>query len=81
MIFVQLFLYNFLSHTHIIFLFYLFLFLSPLFLTNKKKEQQRCPKNCTRIVVQISLLFSLTSLGLCGKKKNFIKEIISIYFF
>jgi len=41
-IFVQL-LYNFLSYTHIIFLFSLFLFLSP--------------KSCTKIVVQISLLF------------------------
>jgi len=50
-------LYNFFSHTHIIFLFSLFLFLSPLFLTNKKREQQSCPRNCTKIVVQISLLF------------------------
>jgi len=50
MIFVQL-LYNFLSHTHIIFLFSLFLFLSLLFLTNKKREQQCYPK-----IVQLSLL-------------------------
>jgi len=40
MIFVQPFLYNFLSHTHIIFLFSLFSFLSLLFLTNEKREQK-----------------------------------------
>jgi ABC-type Na+ efflux pump permease subunit len=55
-IFVQL-LYNFLTHTHIIFLFSLFFFLSPLFLTNEKREQQGCPESCTKIVVQISLLY------------------------
>jgi hypothetical protein len=62
-IFVQL-LYNFLSHTYIIFLFSLFLFLSPLFMTNEKREQQGCTKSCTKIVVQISLLFLYISLFL-----------------
>jgi len=38
MIFVQPFLYNFIFYIHIIFLSFLFLFLSPLFLTNKKRE-------------------------------------------
>ena len=59
MIFLQPFLYNFISHTHIIFLFSLFLFFSPLFLINEKREQQGCPKSCIKIVVQISLLLKL----------------------
>ena len=42
-ILVQL-LYNFLFHTHIMFLFSLFIFLSLLFLTNEKREQQSCLK-------------------------------------
>ena len=61
MIFVQPFwynfLYNFLSHTYIMFLFSLFLFFSLLFLTNKKREQQSCLKCCTKMIVKISLLF------------------------
>jgi len=54
-ILVQL-LYNFLFHTHIMFLFSLFIFLSLLFLTNEKREQQSCLKGCTKMVVKISLL-------------------------
>jgi len=42
-IFIQL-LYNFLSHTDIIFLFSLFLFLSLSFLTSEKREQKVIPK-------------------------------------
>jgi len=42
MIFVQPFCNNFLSHTHIMLLSYLFRFLSPLFLSNKKIEKQGC---------------------------------------
>jgi len=57
MIFVQ-FLYNFLSHTHIIF-YSLSSFFSLLFLTNKKREKQSYPKSWTKIVVQISLLIYL----------------------
>jgi len=37
---------NFISHTHIILLFSLFLFLSPLILTNKKREKRSCHINC-----------------------------------
>ena len=60
--------YNFLSHTHITFLFSPLLFLSPLFLTNEKREQQGCPKSCTKIVVQISLLLCIRVLK--NSKKN-----------
>ena len=48
MIFVQSFCDNFLSHTYIILLFSFFLFLSPLFLTNKKRERER--KIVTKVV-------------------------------
>jgi len=48
MIFVQPFSNNFLSHTHIIFLFSLFLFLSLLSLTNQRRENQSCHKSCTK---------------------------------
>jgi len=54
-ILVQL-LYNFLSHTHIMFLFSLFFFSLSMFLTNEKRKQQNCLKICTKIVVKISLL-------------------------
>jgi len=37
---------NFISHTHIIFLSYLFF--SPLFLTNEKKEKWSCHKCCIK---------------------------------
>jgi len=46
MIFVQLFCDNFFSYTHVIFFSSLFLFLSPLFLTNKKREKQGCYQSC-----------------------------------
>jgi len=39
---------NFLSHTYIILLFSLFLFLSPLFLTNEKREKRSCHKSCIK---------------------------------
>jgi hypothetical protein len=48
---------NFLSHTHMILLSSLFLFLSPLFLTNKKWEKQGCQQSCHQIYVKISLLY------------------------
>jgi len=50
---------NFLSHTHIIILFSLFLFLSPLFLTNEKREKRSCHQKLYQMVVQISLLFTI----------------------
>ena len=40
MIYVQPLCNNFISHTHIIFLFSLFLFLSSLLLTNKNREKR-----------------------------------------
>jgi hypothetical protein len=48
---------NFLSHTHMMLLSSLFLFLSPLFLTNKKWEKQGCQQICHQMDVKISLLF------------------------
>jgi len=59
---VQL-LYNYLSYTHIMFLFSFFIFFSQLFLTNEKKEQQSCLKGCTKMVVKISLLFLIMTLN------------------
>jgi len=47
---------NFLSHTHIILLFSLFLFLSPLFLTNEMREKRSYHQKLYEMVVQISLL-------------------------
>jgi len=57
MIFVQPFYDNFLSHTHMLFVSSLFIFLSPLFLTNKKREMQSCHQGCLQIDVHISLLY------------------------
>jgi len=48
MIFIQPLCDNFLSHTHIIILFSLFLFLSPLFLTNEKREKEIVTKSCIK---------------------------------
>jgi hypothetical protein len=47
---------NFLSHTHMMLLSSLFLFLFPLFLTNKKWEKQGCQQSCYQMDVKISLL-------------------------
>jgi len=57
-IFVQLYI-----HTHIMFLFSLFLFPSLLFLTNEKREQQSCLKGCTKMVVKISILYTYSVFG------------------
>lgn len=59
MIFAQLFWYNFYTTFSLILTssyYFISYFLSLLFLTNKKREQQGCPKIYTKIVVQISLL-------------------------
>ena len=55
MIFVQL----SLSYSHYLLILSLPFFLSLLFLTNEKREQQGCPKSCTKKVVQISLFLYL----------------------
>jgi len=47
-----------LSYSYYLLIFSLPFSLSLLFLTNEKREQQDCPKSCTKRVVQISLLFS-----------------------
>ena len=59
----KLFWYNFcttLSSYLYYFLSSLYSFLTLLFLTNEKREQQSCLKGCTKIVVQISLLYYLS---------------------
>ena len=48
-----------LSLSYIMFLVSLFLFLSLLFLANKKREKEGCHKNCHQMVVQISLLYKI----------------------
>jgi len=61
MIFVQLFWYNFCTTfspilTLCFYSLSSFFSLSLLFLTNEKREQQSCLKDCTKMVVTISLL-------------------------
>jgi hypothetical protein len=60
MIFWQPLFDNFLSHTHMMLLFSLFLFLSSLFLINKKWEKQGCQQSCHQMDVKISLLLFLS---------------------
>jgi len=50
---------NFLSCGHIMFLFSLFIFLSLLFLTSKKRETKILSPKLSKIVVQISLLWNI----------------------
>jgi len=63
-ILVQL-LHNFLSHTHIMFLFSLHFSLTIIF-DHEKREQQSCLKSCIKMVVKISLLL----LELRGSTSN-----------
>lgn len=70
-------LYNFFSYTHIIFLFSFFIFL--LFLTNDNREQQDCPKSCTKRIIQISLLQIIYS-GLWIKQILFFLSKIDVSF-
>jgi len=67
---------NFLSHTHIMFLVSLFLFLSLLFLTNKKREKEGCHKICHQMVVQISLFYKIIITHTLHSKEiiNVLKE-------
>ena len=65
---------NILSHTHIILLFSLFLFLFPLFFTNEKRERERerereSSQELSQMDVQISLLNDFTNKCLTSKPK------------
>jgi len=53
---LQQFFYNFLFHTHIIFLFSLFLSLSLLFFTNRNRGNESCHGSCHLMIGHISLL-------------------------
>jgi len=55
MIFVQQHFDNFLSHIDIILLFFLFFFLSPLFLINEKREKKKLSHKLSHLIVQITL--------------------------
>jgi len=67
-----LFLYNFLSHTHIIFLFSFFLFLSLLFLTNEKRKQKVVPKVVSKELFKYHYLnfFGMIWVSLCVIVEN-----------
>ena len=67
---------NFLSHTHMMLLSSLFLFLSPLFLTNKKWEKQGCQQSCHQMDVKISLLYILFTATVINiiKMKQLVKK-------
>jgi len=73
-IFIQL-LYNFLSHTHIIFLFSLPFFFSLFVFDQWEERAKGCLKSCTKKVVQISLLIrkrnnNIIMYTLVTQKKN-----------
>ena len=73
-IFIQL-LYNFLSHTHIIFLFSLPFFFSLFVFDQWEERTKGCLKSCTKKVVQISLLIrkrnnNIIMYTLVTQKKN-----------
>jgi len=75
---------NFISHTHIMHLFFLFLFLSLLFLINKKRGKESCHNNCFNWMFKyhysFRCVFSLSDRGkmkvlpywdeLCHMKNN-----------
>jgi len=57
------------------FLSSLFLFLSSLFLTNKKREKQGCHHSCHQLNVQISLLYPLITLSTLYKLESYYKRV------
>ena len=77
MIFVRLFCDNFLStlfHIHIMFLLSLFLFLSLLFFTNKKRERKSCHKNYLNCCSNITTLVNIQSNILMRVRLNWRKK-------
>jgi len=72
MIFVQPLRDNFLSHTHIILLFSLFLFLSPLFLINEKREKRSYHISCLKWLFkyQYSKMISRHPNNISQRNKN-----------
>jgi len=75
------FLGNFLSHTHIIFLLSLIMFLSPLFFTNKKGEKENCHESCTKWLFKYHCSSKIDHISNNSKIKfaNFLRSIHQIF--